>query len=89
MVDLILQIIICGFATTFAIELISLAAEIIASKTTIYAVLSLPVSFGFLFSIITLDKTFFALVPATAFIATALNKWLTKPIQIQQRLPRL
>ena len=89
MVDLILQVILCGFATYFVIELLTLMLEMFATKATIYAVFSMPVSFGFLFSILTLDKTFIVLVPATAFIATALNKWLTKPIQIQQRLPRL
>lgn len=90
MVNLILQVILCGFATTFAIELISLAAEMIASKATIYAVLSLPVSYGFLFAFIEPSKMFFVLVPAIAFVATVLNKWLNKPIQIQQsRLPRL
>ena len=89
MVNLTLQVIICGFATTFAIELISLLAEMFASKSTIYAVLSLPISYGFLFAFLAPNKTFFVLVPAIAFIATVLNKWLNKPVQIQQRLARL
>lgn len=89
MVDLLISIILSGFAITFTVELLGLLLVWFVSKETLYTWLSLPLSFGAMFILYDIDKSFFISVPATAFIALVLKKYLNAPVVTSTRLKRL
>lgn len=89
MVDLLITIILSGFAVTFAVELLALILWMFFNKETLYNFLTLPFSFGSLYLFYQLDKTFAVTVPATAFIALMLNKYINTKAVTSTRLNRL
>jgi hypothetical protein len=89
MADLFISIILAGFAVTFVVELLSLVTSWFFQKETLYAVLSLPLSFGAMYVFYELDKGMFISVPATAFIALVLKKYLNTKTVTSTRLNRL
>lgn len=89
MVNLLVSIILSGFAITFTIELIALLLSWFLNKETVYNWLSLPLSFGAMFAFYNIQKNFFVLVPATAFITLILNKYINTPSVTSTRLKRL
>jgi hypothetical protein len=89
MVDLLIAVILSGFAITFAIELLALLLVWFFNKETLYTWLSLPLAFIGMFVLYNIDKTFFISVPATAFIALVLRKYLNAPVVTSTRLKRL
>jgi ABC-type amino acid transport system permease subunit len=80
MVNLLISVLLSGTAVTFAIEFFALVLAWFFDKERLYAVLSLPLSFGALFCFSKLNKTYVVAVPATAFIALILNKVINKPV---------
>jgi hypothetical protein len=89
MVDLFISIILAGFAVTFIVELVALMTSWFFDKEALYAVLTLPLSFGSMFVLYNLDKTFFVSVSATAFVALMLRKYLNSATVTSTRLKRL
>jgi len=91
MVNLLISVLLSGTAVTFGIEFLALVLAWFFDKERLYAVLSLPLSFGALFCLDNLNKTYIVLVPATAFIALILNKVINKPVVFnasRRNLPR-
>ena len=89
MVDLLISVILSGFAITFTVELLALLLVWFLNKETLYTWLSLPLAFGAMFVLYNIDKTFLISVPATAFIALVLKKYLNAPVVTSTRLKRL
>lgn len=89
MVNLLISIILSGFAVTFAIELIALITSWFFQKPMIYAVLSLPFSFLAMFVMYKVTREMFVSVPATAFVTLVLNKYLNAASMTSTRLKRL
>lgn len=89
MVNLLISIILSGFAVTFTVELIALLTSWFFQKSALYAVLSLPLSFLAMYVLYDLQKYLFVSVPATAFIALVLNKYLNSVPVTGTRLRRL
>jgi hypothetical protein len=82
MVNLLIAVLLSGLAVTFTIEFISLALSFFIGKEKLYAVLSLPLSFGALLCFYNIDLKFAVSVPAVSFIALFINKYINKPITI-------
>jgi hypothetical protein len=91
MVNLLIAVLLSGLAVTFTIEFISLGLILLFEKEKIYTVLSLPLSFGALYSLSEIDYTFTVAVPAVAFVVLIINKYINKPVVFasQRRLPNL
>ena len=91
MVNLLITVLLSGLAVTFTIELISLALKFFMGKEKLYAVLSLPLSFGALLCFYDINLKFAVSVPAVSFIVLLINKYINKPITITppRRLPNL
>ena len=89
MVNLFVSILISGFATTFVIELLALLLSWFFEKETIYRWLALPLSFGAMFALYDIGRTFIISVPATAFVTLILNKYINTPVVSSTRLRRL
>lgn len=89
MVDLLISIILAGFAVTFAIELLALLLVWFFNSDTLYTWLSLPLSFGAMYLFYELDKYLFISVPATAFVALILKRYLNSTSVTSTRLKRL
>lgn len=89
MTDLLITIIIAGIAVTYVIEFIELITLGMFGVPLLNRILTLPLSFGALFSQYPLNKSMITAVPATTFIAVAISKWLNKPSVVANRLPRI
>ena len=89
MTDLLITILISGVAVTYAIEFLELITTGFFGIPFLNKVLSLPLSFGALFSQYSLNINMIIAVPATTFIAVAVSKWLNKPTVVANRIPRL
>jgi len=92
MVNLLISVLLSGLAVTFTIEFISLGLILLFEKERIYSVLSLPLSFGALYSLYDIDDTFIVAVPAVAFIVLIINKIINKPVvftSARRQLPKL
>lgn len=90
MVDLLISLIIVGFAVTYLLELLDLSIlGAVIGKSNINVFFALPLSFGGLFLFNGLTLELLITVPAATFVSLALGKYLNKPSVVQQRLPRL
>lgn len=89
MVDLLISILLSGCAVTFVVEFLFLITIGFFFKERIYAVLTLPLSFGAMYVFSNIDWTYFVSVPATAFVALMLNKYLNTQQVSSTRLKRL
>lgn len=89
MVDLLISIILSGFAVTFTVELLALLLSWFFFADALYKWLSLPLSFGAMFWLYGLDKSLVISVPATAFITLILRRYLNTPAVTSTRLKRL
>ena len=90
MVNLLITVILSGLAVTFTIEFVSLAIGLFFSKERIYAVLSLPLSFGALLCFSPIDTTYVVAVPAISFVVLFINKYINNPtVLAPRRLPTL
>lgn len=89
MVDLLISVILSGFAITFTIELLALLLVWFFNADTLYAWLALPLSFGAMYLFYDLDKYLFISVPATAFVAFILKRYLNSRTVTSTRLKRL
>lgn len=89
MTDLLISVLLTGFAVTYILELLDLS--IIGawiSKTTINLVFALPFTFGGLYVLLGLTTHLYVAVPAATFVSLALGKYLNKPTVVPQRLSR-
>jgi hypothetical protein len=82
MVNLLIAVLLSGLAVTFTIELLFLGLGFLISKEKLYALLSLPLSFGALLCFYNINLKFAVAVPAVSFIALFINKYINKPITI-------
>ena len=89
MTNLLIAVVLSGCASTFAIEFIALWATIFFRKENIYTTLTLPLSFGSLFSMGYSNKFLIVGIPSTAFVTLVLNKFVNRPVVASARLPRL
>jgi hypothetical protein len=90
MTSLLISVILAGSATTFIVEFVALWATLFFKKESIYVALSLPLSYGALYLLGCSGKSLGVSIPASAFVALMLNKYLNKPTPSTfQRLPRL
>lgn len=90
MTDLLIAVILTGFAVTYALELIDLSiVGAFLSKQTINLAFALPLSFGGLYVFLGISTHLIVAVPASTFVSLALGKYLNKPTVVSQRLPRL
>lgn len=89
MTDLLISVILAGTAVTFVIEFLFLITLGIFFKEKIYQVLTLPLSFGAMYVFSDIYLTFAVTVPATAFLALMLNKYLNTSQVTSTRLKRL
>jgi general stress protein CsbA len=81
MTDLLLIVFLTGLAVTYVIEFL----DMLFNKY-----LAMPLSFLGLFSQMSIDYSFFVLVPAITLVSLVIGMWLNKPTLVQtQRLPRL
>lgn len=90
MTDLLISILVTGFAVTYILELLDLS--IIGAwlgKSTINIVFALPLSLGGMYVFSGITTQLLVSVPATTFVSLALGKYLNKPTVVSQRLPRL
>lgn len=88
MTDLLITIILSGIAVTYVIEFIELVTTGFIGIPILNKFLTLPLSFGALFSQNALDRTYIIAVPAIATVALLLSKYLNKPRAVQ-RTPRV
>lgn len=80
MTNLLISVLISGIAVTYTVELLDLVTFSIFSVGTINKVLSLPLSFGYIYCLQPhISKEYVASVPASTFIALFVNKYLHKP----------
>ena len=90
MTDLLIAVLLTGFAVTYALELIDLSiVGAYISKTTINLVFALPFTFGGLYVFLGLTPHLYVAVPAATFVSLALGKYLNKPTVVPQRITRL
>ena len=87
--EILITVLLTGMAVTFVVEFLDLILLGIFTKPTLYNILALPLSFLGLWAQLEIQFDFFSLVPATAFVAMMLNKYLNKPTVVGSRLPRL
>jgi hypothetical protein len=80
MTDLLITTILAGLAVTYAIEFLDLLVGGFFGKTILNKWLSLPLSFGAVFSQLHWDTTLIIAVPAATFIAVAVGQYLNKPV---------
>lgn len=88
MTDLLLSVLLAGFAVTYVLEFLDLFD--LVNKSTLNRWLALPLSFAGIYILaggIFLEMI--VAVPATTFVSLALMKFLNKPTVVQQRIPRL
>ena len=91
MVDILIAVLITGFAVSLVLELIELSfLGGFLSKQELNLYFSLPLSFGGMYLLLPLSLETIVIVPATTFVSLALSKLLTRPQIIGgSRLPRL
>lgn len=89
MVDLLISVLLSGLAVTFIVELLALMFVLFVNKETLYMFLPVPLSFGAMYAFYDIELVMLITVPATAFIALMLNKYLNKPTVISNRINRL
>lgn len=89
MTDLLITIVLSGIAVTYSIEFVELITRGLFGVSFLNKILTLPLSFGALFSQETLSKQYIIAVPSIATVALLLSRYLNKPKVVQQRLPRL
>lgn len=90
MTDLLIAVLLTGFAVTYTLELLDLSLlGAWFGKTNINLFFALPLSFGCLYILHDLTLNLVVLVPAATFVSLFLSKYLNKPTVVQQRLPRL
>jgi hypothetical protein len=88
MTDLLLSVLLSGFAVTYVLEFIDLFDLI--NKSTLNRWLALPLSFAGIYILLgELYVEMIVAVPATTFVSLALMKFLNKPTIVQQRVPRI
>jgi hypothetical protein len=90
MTDLLIVVLLTGFAVTYILELLDLSIlGAWIGKSNINIAFALPLSFGGMYLFFGLTTQMLVSVPATTFISLALGKYLNKPTVVSQRLPRL
>lgn len=90
MTDLLIPVLLTGFAVTYVIEFLELFISEFITKPTLNKYLALPLSFGGMFAQLDIGYDFFVLVPAATFVSLVIGMWLNKPQVVQtQRLPRI
>ena len=82
MTDLLITVLISGFAVTYTVEFLDLITIEFFGKNNLYKWLSLPLSFCALCSLEHLSIKLVALTPAAAFISLAISKYLNKPVLV-------
>lgn len=88
MTDLLLSVLLAGFAVTYVLEFLDLFD--IVNKSTLNRWLALPLSVAGMYILVgELLTEMIVTVPATTFVSLALMKFLNKPTVVQQRIPRL
>lgn len=91
MVDILIVVVVTGFAVNLILELIELSilSEYL-SKQELNVFFSLPLSFGGVYLLLPFSLEMIVVVPAATFVSLALSKILNKPQIIGgSRLPRL
>jgi hypothetical protein len=90
MTDLLLIVFLTGLAVTYVIEFLDMLFNNFGLKPLFNKYLAMPLSFLGLFSQMSIDYSFFVLVPAITLVSLVIGMWLNKPTLVQtQRLPRL
>jgi hypothetical protein len=90
MTDLLIPVLLTGFAVTYVIEFLELFISEFITKPTLNKYLALPLSFGGMCAQLEIEYDFFVLVPAATFVSLVIGMWLNKPQVVQtQRLPRI
>jgi hypothetical protein len=89
MVNLLIAVGLSGVAVTYVVEALYLATLQMFNKASMNKYLSLPLSFGALYSFGYLNKQLIVGIPATTFVALVLHKWLNKPTVIERSARRL
>ena len=87
MTDLLISIIITGIATTYVIEFINLLTTDFFGISFLNKVLTLPFSFGGLWTLGNHGMHLVVDVPAAGFVALYIGKQLDKPVVTN--MPRL
>jgi hypothetical protein len=82
MTDLLIVTTLSALAVTYVIEILDLLTFSIVGKTSLNKYLSLPISFGAVFSQIHLHKGLIIAVPAAAFVSVAVSKFINKPVVV-------
>jgi hypothetical protein len=82
MTDLLIVTALSSLAVTYVIEFLDLITFSIVGKASLNKYLSLPISFGAVFSQVHLHKGLIITVPATAFASVAISKFINKPVVI-------
>lgn len=82
MTDLLITSVLASLAITYVIEILDLITYSFFGKGTLNRVLTLPLSFGALFSQIHIRKELIIAVPAVTFASIAISKYINKPVVI-------
>lgn len=87
MTDLLITAFISSLAVTYVVEVFDLITFSFFGKETLNKFLTLPLSFGAMFSQTHLSKSLIITVPAVTFASIAIGKYINKPVVISG-LPR-
>lgn len=87
MTDLLITAFFASLAVTYAIEILDLVTLSFFGKGILNKYLALPLSFGAVYSQMSINKTFVVVVPAITFASIAISKYINKPVVINN-VPR-
>ena len=82
MTDLLIISALSALASTYVIEILDLVTYSFFGKGTLNKYLTLPLSFGALFSQLGITKELIIAVPAVTFASIAISKYINKPVVI-------
>jgi hypothetical protein len=93
MVNLLVSIAITGIAVPYVVEFLGLLSFDYFGTNLGQKYLTLPLSFGGLYSLGYWNKQLIVATPAATFVAVVIIKWLNKPVATPQaprrRLPQM
>jgi len=80
MTDLLILSVLSALAITYVIEILDLITYLFFDKAALNKFLSLPLSFGAMYSQIGIHKSLIITVPAVTFASIAISKYINKPV---------
>jgi hypothetical protein len=86
--DILISIIISGFAAGYALEFLSSLVDRWISPKILKQILTLPLSFVALWALGLHDEKLFVYVPAAGFVSLVIMALVSKPVEVTQVVNR-